>query len=100
MECPSQTLPGTGFPAGVLVNFTTMNPRSRNAYSEQGSFAIQRQFGERATVSVGYQHLTGLHLIASVNRNVRACVAAGTNNGCRPNPSYANNRARSSSRCG
>jgi hypothetical protein len=26
----------------------------------------------------------------SINRNVPSCVAAGTNNGCRPNPSYAN----------
>jgi len=27
----------------------------------------------------------------SVNQNVPTCVAAGSNNGCRPNPSYANN---------
>ena len=27
----------------------------------------------------------------SVNQNVPSCVAAGTNNGCRPNPTYANN---------
>jgi hypothetical protein len=26
-----------------------------------------------------------------VNQNVPTCVAAGTNNGCRPNPNYANN---------
>ena len=26
-----------------------------------------------------------------VNQNVPSCVAAGTNNGCRPNPAYANN---------
>jgi hypothetical protein len=32
-----------------------------------------------------------LHLIVSINQNVPACVAAGTNNGCRPNPNYANN---------
>ena len=29
--------------------------------------------------------------IISVNQNVPACVAGGTNNGCRPNPAYANN---------
>ena len=27
----------------------------------------------------------------SINQNVPTCVAAGTNNGCRPNPNYANN---------
>ena len=27
----------------------------------------------------------------SINQNVPTCVAAGTNNGCRPNPDYANN---------
>src|SRR6187431_758570 len=27
----------------------------------------------------------------SVNQNVPSCVATGTNNGCRPNPAYANN---------
>ena len=30
-------------------------------------------------------------LIASINQNVPTCVAAGTNNGCRPNPNFANN---------
>jgi hypothetical protein len=32
-----------------------------------------------------------VHLIASINQNVPTCVAAGTNNGCRPNSNYANN---------
>ena len=84
-------LPSNGLPAGVLVNFTTMNPRMQNAYSEQGSLEIEQQIGSRGSLSVGYQHLRGLHLIVSVNRNGPACVAAGTNNGCRPNPNYANN---------
>jgi hypothetical protein len=35
-------------------------------------------------------------LIASVNENVPACVAAGTNNGCRPNPNYGNDSQYSS----
>ncbi len=71
---------------GVLVNFSTMNPHMQNAYSEQGSLEIEHQVGTRATVSVGYQHLRGLHLIVSVNQNVPTCAASGTNNGCRPNP--------------
>ena len=32
----------------------------------------------------------------SVNQNVPACVPSGTNNGCRPNPTYANNSQYSS----
>ncbi len=77
-------------PPGVLFNFTTMDPRMRNAYSAQGSLEIERQLGARGTFSVGYQHVRGLHLIISVNQNVPTCAAAGTNNGCRPNPNYAN----------
>ena len=32
----------------------------------------------------------------SVNQNVPTCAAAGTNNGCRPNPAYRNNNQYSS----
>ena len=32
----------------------------------------------------------------SINQNVPGCVASGTNNGCRPNPDYANNSQYSS----
>jgi hypothetical protein len=83
-------------PPGVLFNFTTMNPHMENAYSEQGSLEIERQLGRNMTASIGYQHVRGLHLIISVNQNVPACVASGNNNGCRPNPSYANNSQYSS----
>ncbi len=84
-------LASTALPAGVLVNFTTMNPHMQNGYSEQGSFEIEQQLTGHSSFSVGYQHLRGLHLIASVNQNVPTCAAAGTNNGCRPNPNFANN---------
>ena len=40
--------------------------------------------------------MRGLNLIIQVNQNVPTCAAAGTNNGCRPNPSYANNNQYSS----
>ena len=45
---------------------------------------------------MGYQHLRGLHLIISLNQNVPSCTASGNNNGCRPNPTYANNSQYSS----
>jgi hypothetical protein len=73
-----------------------MDPRMRNAYSEQGSFELEQQFGKDATLSVGYQHVRGLHLIASVNQNVPTCAVTGTNNGCRANPSYGNDSQYSS----
>jgi hypothetical protein len=52
---------------------------------------VERQLSGRSTLSAGYQRVRGLHLVASMNQNVPACVAAGTNNACRPNPAYANN---------
>jgi hypothetical protein len=86
----------TGPPAGVLANFSTMNRGLQNAYSEQGSLEIEHQLGARATLSAGYQHLRGLHLLVSVNQNVPACTASGVNNGCRPDPTLANNSQYSS----
>ncbi|HEY2383094.1 MAG TPA: TonB-dependent receptor [Terriglobia bacterium] len=83
-------------PAGVLFNFSTMNRNMQNAYSEQGSLEIERQIGRNNTISAGYQHVRGLHLIISENQNVPACVASGSNNGCRPNPAYGNNSQYSS----
>ena len=83
-------------PPGVLFNFSTMDPRMQNAYSEQGSLEIEQQLGSRSTFSVGYQHVRGLHLIISVNQNVPACPASGSNNGCRPNATYGNDSQYSS----
>ncbi len=82
--------------AGVLFNLSTMDPNMKNAYSEQGSFEIEQQLGRNTTLSVGYQHVRGLHLIISVNQNVPSCTAVGTNNGCRPNPNYGNDSQYSS----
>lgn len=78
-------------PSVTLVNLTTMDRNMENAYSRQVSVEIERQLGKRSTASIGYQYVRGLNLIMSVNQNVPTCVAAGTNNGCRPNPNYANN---------
>ena len=83
-------------PAGVLANFSTMNPRLQNAYAEQGSLEVEHQLSAGVTLSAGYQHLRGVHLIASVNQNVPTCLASGANNGCRPNPAFGNNSQYSS----
>ncbi|MDP9171251.1 MAG: TonB-dependent receptor [Acidobacteriota bacterium] len=89
-------LTSLAIPAGVLFNFSTMDRHMQNAYSEQGSFEIEQRLSAASTLSVGYEHLRGLHLIASVNRNVPSCAPAGTNNGCRPDPRFGNNSQYSS----
>jgi hypothetical protein len=78
-------------PSITLPNLTTMDRQMQNAHSRQGSVEVERQVGPHGTVAVGYQYVRGLNLILAVNQNVPACAAAGTNNGCRPNPGYANN---------
>lgn len=83
-------------PSVTLVNLTTMDRQLQNAYSQQASVEVEQQLGDRNTVSAGYQFVRGRNLLMSVNQNVPSCVAAGTNNGCRPNPSYANNSQYSS----
>jgi hypothetical protein len=78
-------------PSITLPNLTTMKPEMRNAYSRQAGLEVEQQLGDRSTLSVGYQYTRGVNLIISVNQNVPACVASGTNNGCRPISSYGNN---------
>jgi outer membrane receptor for Fe3+-dicitrate len=88
---------GAVVPSVTLINLTTMNRNLQNGYSRQAGVEIEQQLAARSTVSVGYQYLRGLNLLMSVNQNVPTCAAAGTNNGCRPNPNYANNSQYSSS---
>jgi hypothetical protein len=83
-------------PLVTLVNFSTIDRDLQNAYSRQASIEVERQVGESSTYSVGYQYSRGLNLIVSMNQNVPTCIGAGTNNGCRPNPNYANNNQYSS----
>jgi outer membrane receptor protein involved in Fe transport len=78
-------------PLVTLVNLTTMDPHMQNAYSRQAGVEVERELAFGARASVGYQYTAGRDLIISVNQNVSTCVAAGTNNGCRPNSTYANN---------
>jgi hypothetical protein len=80
----------------TLPALTTMDRDLQNAYSRQASVEVEQQVGDHLTASVGYEYLRGRHLLMSINQNVPACVPSGTNNGCRPNPSYANNSQYSS----
>jgi hypothetical protein len=83
-------------PSVTLVNFTTMDRHMQAAHSDQASIELEHQIGARSTVGIGFEHLRGRQLIMQVNQNVPACVASGNNNGCRPNPNYANNNQYSS----
>lgn len=83
-------------PLVTLPNLTTMDRDLQSAVSRQVSAEVEQQLGGRTTVSIGYQYLDGSQLLMSVNQNVPTCVAAGTNNGCRPISTYANNSRYSS----
>ncbi len=87
----------SGFvPSVTLANLTTMDRNLENAYSRQANVEVEQQLGDRSTLSVGYQYVGGRNLLMSVNQNVPTCAPSGTNNGCRPNPTYANNSQYSS----
>lgn len=83
-------------PSVTLPNLTTMDRQIQNARSTQASVEVEQQIGRATTVSAGYVYLKGRGLIIAINQNVPSCVASGTNNGCRPNPEYANNSQYSS----
>ena len=83
-------------PLVTLPNLTTMDRDLQNAVSKQASAEVEQQLGGHTTLGIGYQYLNGDGLLMTVNQNVPTCVAAGTNNGCRPVSTYANNSRYSS----
>jgi hypothetical protein len=78
-------------PSTNLVSITTMDTDLQNAYSKQANIEAERTFRGGGTLSIGYQYFRGENLLMSINQNVPTCVAAGTNNGCRPMSTYMNN---------
>jgi hypothetical protein len=78
-------------PSTALVSITTMDKDLQNAYSKQANIEVERALGASRVLTVGYQYFRGENLLMSINQNVPTCVAAGTNNGCRPAPTYMNN---------
>jgi hypothetical protein len=78
-------------PSTALVSITTMDRNLQNAYSKQANLEVERSLGGSRVLTVGYQYFRGENLLMSINQNVPTCVAAGTNNGCRPVSSYQNN---------
>jgi hypothetical protein len=78
-------------PSTARVSITTMDQELQNAYSTQANLEVERALGGSRTLTVGYQYFRGRNLLMSINQNVPTCVAAGTNNGCRPVSAYTNN---------
>jgi outer membrane receptor protein involved in Fe transport len=75
----------------AVVSIQTMDKNLQNAYSKQANIEVEHSLGGSRVVSVGYQYFKGENLLMSINQNVPTCIAAGTNNGCRPISTYANN---------
>ena len=73
-------------PVGALLNFSLMDTHLPSASSLQTSLEVEQSIGARAALSVSYQHLHGMHLVASINNNINA-------DGSRPNPTYGNAKA-------
>jgi len=79
------------FPANLLVSITTIDPKIQSSYNQQASLQIERQLGDSTSLSLGYLHTRGLHLILSRNVNVPGAPAsAGLPNLGRPDPHFAN----------
>jgi hypothetical protein len=78
-------------PSTTLVSITTMDKGLQNAHSTQANLEVERALGGSRMLTVGYQYFRSRNLLMSINQNVPTCVAAGTNNGCRPVSTYMNN---------
>ncbi|HEX8847481.1 MAG TPA: carboxypeptidase regulatory-like domain-containing protein [Pyrinomonadaceae bacterium] len=80
-------------PSTLLIkpNVTQIDPEIKNSYSEQANLQIERELPWDASLSVGYMHLRGLHIIMSRNINVpRFPASAGVPNLGRPDPNFGN----------
>jgi hypothetical protein len=87
------TFPGVlaGFPEGLLVSVTTIDPGINTPYSRQASLQVERELAGGASVSVGYLRTRGERLILSRNVNApRSPASAGVPNLGRPDPRFAN----------
>lgn len=85
----------SAFPTGFLPSITRIDPNIENAYTQQASLQIERELTANTSLSVGYLHTRGLHIILSRNVNVPTLTAAeaaakGIPNLGRPNPNFGN----------
>ncbi|HEU4634889.1 MAG TPA: hypothetical protein VFS41_01830, partial [Edaphobacter sp.] len=68
---------------GSKISYSLMNRGIQNAYSEQASLGVEQQLTQNLTLGLSYQHVRGLHLLSSVNRNINP-------DGTRPDPTRGN----------
>jgi hypothetical protein len=72
-------------------NITRIDPNIEASYGEQANLQVERELPGNASISVGYLHLRGLHIILSRNVNVpRFSASAGVPNLGRPDPNWGN----------
>jgi hypothetical protein len=69
---------------------TRIDPNIENSSSQQANLQIERELPWDSSVSVGYIHLRGTHIILSRNVNVPRCPASLDANLCRPDPNFGN----------
>jgi hypothetical protein len=92
-EAGAPTFPNvlTAFPSNLLVSITTIDPNIRSAYSQQANVQVERELSGAMSLSVGYLHVRGEHIILSRNVNVpRFPASAGVPNLGRPDPRFGN----------
>ncbi|HEY7786191.1 MAG TPA: carboxypeptidase regulatory-like domain-containing protein [Pyrinomonadaceae bacterium] len=79
------------FPDDLLTSITTIDPNIVNNYSQQASLQFERELSQSTSLSLGFIHTRGIHLILSRNMNVpRFPASAGVLNLGRPDPRFAN----------
>jgi hypothetical protein len=79
------------FPSNLLVSVTTIDPNIRSAYSQQASVQVERELSGAMSLSAGYLHTRGEHIILSRNVNVpRFPASAGVFNLGRPDSRFGN----------
>lgn len=81
----------TAFPSNLLVSVTTIDPNIRSAYSQQANLQVERELSGAMSLSIGYLHVRGEHIILSRNVNVpRFAASTGVFNLGRPDSRFAN----------
>jgi hypothetical protein len=96
----SRTSPGAPLFPNVLAaqpsvlttkpSVTRIDPEIENSSSQQANLQIERELPWDSSVSVGYIHVRGTHIILSRNVNVPRCAASVDANLCRPDPNFGN----------
>ncbi|WP_446742838.1 carboxypeptidase regulatory-like domain-containing protein [Silvibacterium acidisoli] len=83
----------TTIPANLRISLTTMDPHIQNAYAEQVGLEVDQKLTATSDLAISYQHLRGMHLLVSINKNTPTCSSAvDPVNLCRPIAAYANNK--------